>query len=159
MAITLYELTEEWRNFELEIDEETGEVLNSEELDALQLSRDAKIENCLYYLKNLEAEADIYKAEKMRLYKKQQQTEKKVQYMKDYLAFCLNGQKWSNSNCPLKVSYRKSETVEVASDAIIPDEFLSFEPKIDRMGLKGAIKNGAEIKGVTLVEKQNMQIR
>ena len=36
---TLYELVKEIENFDLQIDEETGELLNIDELDALQLER------------------------------------------------------------------------------------------------------------------------
>ena len=36
---TLYQLVKEIENFELDIDDTTGEILNMDELDALQLER------------------------------------------------------------------------------------------------------------------------
>ena len=42
----------------------------------------------------------------------------------------------------------------------VPDEFLAPQPpKVDKVGLKKAVKGGAVIDGVTIVEKQNIQIR
>ena len=41
--MTLYELNEAMKNFDLEIDEETGEILNAEELDLLTLEHDMKL--------------------------------------------------------------------------------------------------------------------
>lgn len=58
------------------------------------------------------------------------------------------------------VSYRKSETVEIADLNAVPDEFLAPQPpKVDKVGLKKAVKGGAVIDGVTIVEKQNIQIK
>ena len=56
--MTLYELTEAMRFFDLEIDEETGEILNGDELDLLQMDFDQKLKNCVYWYKNQKAEAD-----------------------------------------------------------------------------------------------------
>ena len=42
----------------------------------------------------------------------------------------------------------------------MPDEFLAPQPpKVDKVGLKKAVKGGAVIDGVTIVEKQNIQIK
>ena len=52
---TLYEINEKLLNFEFEIDEETGEILNAGELDNLELARDEKIENLCLYIKKSES--------------------------------------------------------------------------------------------------------
>jgi uncharacterized Zn ribbon protein len=50
--------------------------------------------------------------------------------------------------------------VEVEEGANIPDEFLRFkEPEIKKAELKNALKKGTKIQGVSLVEKQNIQIK
>ena len=59
--MTLFELNDALRNFNLEIDEETGEILNAAELDALEMQRDEKIENIALWIKNLKAEAEAVK--------------------------------------------------------------------------------------------------
>ena len=45
------------------VDMDTGEILS---LDALQMEREQKLENVACYIKNLTADADALKAERMR---------------------------------------------------------------------------------------------
>ena len=47
--MNLYELNKAIADFDLEIDEETGEVLNADELDQITLARDEKIENIAFF--------------------------------------------------------------------------------------------------------------
>ena len=53
------------------IDMETGEVIDAEKLDALNIERDAKIENVVLWIKDLKAEAEAIKAEKLTLAERQ----------------------------------------------------------------------------------------
>ena len=46
------------------IDNETGEIIDVEKLEELQLEREAKIENVALWYKNLLSDAEAYKAEK-----------------------------------------------------------------------------------------------
>ena len=50
--MNLFELNQALMDFELEIDEETGEILNADALDSLELERDTKIENIALYQSN-----------------------------------------------------------------------------------------------------------
>ena len=67
----LYELERALQEFELEIDEETGEILNMEDMDALQMERDIKVENIALWIKNLLSDAEAYKREKESFYAKE----------------------------------------------------------------------------------------
>lgn len=57
---TLYELAEELENFELEIDEETGEVLNLADLDKVEMEFKKKVEGICLWIKNLKADASAW---------------------------------------------------------------------------------------------------
>ena len=46
------------------IDFETGEILDTDALEALQMEREAKLENIALWVKNLMSDAAAYKAEK-----------------------------------------------------------------------------------------------
>lgn len=48
------------------VDQETGEIIDFEQLDALQMDRERKIENLACYIKNLKAEEAAFSAEKRR---------------------------------------------------------------------------------------------
>ena len=52
---TLYEIDESIKAL---IDEETGEIADFEAFEALNLERDAKLENIALYIKDLKADAE-----------------------------------------------------------------------------------------------------
>lgn len=160
--MTLYELTEAMRFFDLEIDEETGEIMNGDELDLLQMDFDQKLKNCVYWYKNQKAEADALKAEKMKLAKRQQTAERKVEWMKRYIAECLGeGKKFApEDDVTVRISWRKSKTVECEDVFQVPDEYLRYkEPELDKKRVTDALKAGEVVPGCELVEKQNIQIK
>lgn len=160
MSMTLYELTEAMRDFDFEVNED-GEIVNADELDQLQLDRDEKLKNCVFYYKNMLAEAEALKAEKMRLAKRQAVSEHKAQRMKEYLAFCLNGEKFApEDDVRVRITYRKSEQVECPDWTVVSDEYLRYkEPELDKAKVKKALKAGEKVNGCVLVEKQNIQIK
>lgn len=49
----LYEINSQIENFEFEIDDFTGEILNAGELEGLEVERDAKIESLALWYKNM----------------------------------------------------------------------------------------------------------
>lgn len=155
---TLYELADELKNFNFQIDEDTGEILNAEELDHLQMQRDEKIENICLWIKNLKADAEAYKNEKNSFAVKQKQAENKAESLKAYIQYILDGQKFKTDR--ITVSYRKSEVVQCDDISKLGSEYIRMkEPEIDKTKLKKALKDGVEIEGCRLIENQNMQIR
>lgn len=61
--MTLYELDERIKNFELDVNED-GEIVNTDDLDKIEMERAEKIENVALYIKNARADRDALKAEK-----------------------------------------------------------------------------------------------
>lgn len=155
--MNLYEVTKEFENFEFEFDED-GVVVNEEELERVELDFNTKLENCIKWYKNCVAEAEALKEEKLKFTDRQKKAERQAESMKNWISYCLKGNKWHSKDNLYGVSYRKSEVIEISNDAILPEEFVEYIPKLDKAGIKKAVKNGAEFKGVELVEKQNMQI-
>lgn len=157
--MNLYEINKLMEDFEFQFDEETGELLNADELDTIELERNEKIANCIYFYKNKLAEAEALKAEKMRLADRQKRAEKQADRMKEWLTYCLNGEKWQSADKILKISYRRSDEV-VADINEVGDEFLRYKlPELDKSKIKKALKNGEEVPGAELIEKINIQIQ
>ena len=155
---TLYELTEALANFNFEIDDETGEILNAAALDEIALERNVKIENIALWIKNLTSDAEAYKREKDSFTKKEQQAKKKIESLKNYLSLNLPGENFNTDR--VNISWRKSESIEIEDEAQIPEEWLIPQaPKVDKVGIKAAIKNGELVPGVFIQEKQNIQIK
>ena len=157
--MTLFEINDALLNFEYEIDEETGEILNAGALDELELARDEKIEGVGLWIKNLEAEAKAVKAEKDAMADRQRRLEKKAESLKGYLAYALQGEKFSTPR--IAMSWRRSESVAITDEYLVPDEFqnITVIKKPDKKVIRDALKAGKDVMGCQLVEKQNLQIK
>lgn len=137
--------------------DEEGNVIDAELKAYLEEYRDEAIENIAMGIKEAKAEAEAIKDEEKALAQRRKARENKASGLTKYLSDYLAGRKFSTPK--VAISYRKSEAVEVASEASIPDEFRIPQPdKVDKVGLKKALKGGAVIEGVSLVERQNILI-
>lgn len=140
------------------VDVETGEIFDIDKLEELELARDVKVENICLWIKNLKAEAEALKAEKEVFAQRQKAAENKMESLKRYISGYLEGTAFESTK--VKVSFRKSEAVEIMEGAVIPDEYLRFkEPEINKTALKTALKSGVSIEGVHIIENQNIQIK
>ncbi len=157
--MTLFEINKAILEFDYEIDEETGEILNAEALDALQLAREEKIEGVGLWIKNLQAEAEAVKKEKDAMADRQRRLEKKAESLKDYLAYALKGEKFSTPR--IAMTFRKSESVLIPDEALLDDRFVNITmiKKPDKKLIKDTLKAGREVPGAELVTKQNLQIK
>ena len=152
---TLYEIDEEILNC---VDMETGEIIDVERLGQLQLAREDKVEGIALWIKNLLSDASAIKEEEDKLAQRRKVNENKAKNLKEYLSNFLNGQKFKTPK--VSISYRKSESVEVADLSKLDDDYLKFaEPTVDKTKVKKALKAGTVLQGVSLVENQNIQIR
>lgn len=164
--MTLYEINEQLLRCikvdeDLYVDEETGEMIDTDALDGLLMARDEKVLSIARWIKNLLAEAEAIKTEKQKLAKRQSAAENKAASLKEYLTKVV-GEGETFKDATAKISWRKSEVADVdvlrllASD--VKDKYVTFEPKVNKTDIKAALKKGEEIPGCALIVKQNMQI-
>ena len=139
------------------IDLETGEVIDPDRLEELQMERSQKIENVVLWIKNLESDALAIKAEKEALAKRQVAALAKAEQLKEWLGKALEGQKFSTARCA--VSFRKSEKTVVFDEGMVPSEYTKTKIEPDVAAIKKALKEGFEVSGCRLVESQNVQIK
>lgn len=89
MAFSLYEINSQIEQaWGAAVDPDTGEIINEEALqalDGLTMQREEKLENLALFYKNLSAEAEALKAEKMRLAARQAAAEKRQRVLKSTL--------------------------------------------------------------------------
>ena len=129
-------------------------------LDGLKLERTEKIENCVALLKNWEALETAIKAEETALRARRESLEKRAEWLKSYLGYCLQpGEKFETAKC--KISWRKSESVEILNEEKIPEEYLKTEivKKVDKKAIRDTLKAGGEVEGAELREKNNLTIK
>lgn len=140
------------------VDNETGEIIDIEMFDSLQMERDEKIESIALYIKDLKAEAEALKAEKLAFAERQKVAENKVESLKNYLAYALKGQAFKSTKAV--VSFRKTQQVDIPDIYALDENFLKYaEPTADKTAIKEAIKQGKTVAGATLVENTSIIIK
>lgn len=153
--MTLYEINDQIAAC---VDMETGEIIDQEALQTLELAFDEKVEGIALWIKNLLAEAKAIKEEKDNLAARQKACENKAESLKSYLAFALCGEKFKTPK--VSISFRKSESVRVNDISKLDDDYLKYTvPTVDKTKVKQALKAGIELQGVQLVTNQNIQIK
>ena len=159
MNMKLFEIDEAIENFIANnIDPETGEINNLEELEQLSALREDKLEAIALSYKNYVAELTALKTEKKNFDARIKRTEKAAESCKNYLAYALNGEKLKTSK--VTVSYRTSTQVVIAPGIKLPDEYLTFkDPEPNKTLLKEVLNEGATIDGCSLETKSNIQIK
>lgn len=141
------------------VDPETGEILDTETLTALEIERETKIENVALWVKNLRAEAEALKAEKNSFATRQAAAERKIERLEEWLKTATGCMKLSTVK--VAISFRRTESVEAPDANVLPDEYRRIKTtyEADKAKIKEAIKRGEQIPGATLVEKQNISIK
>lgn len=148
------------------IDTETGEIIDAEKLNELMIEREVKIENVALWVKNLLSDADAFKAEKDAFAEREKAARNKAENLKQWLSMALEGQKFSTSK--VQISFRKSEAVEIDDEEKFVnwaqkhgrDDLLNYkEPTVNKSAIKQALKLNAELQGVHIEQKNNIQIK
>ena len=141
------------------IDQETGEIIDEEKLNALEMEREAKIEGVILWRKDLIAEAEAIKAEIRNLSARVKSCENKAEQLKHYAEYNLAGEKFKTARC--SVSYRKTNSVVIDDIYKIDSRFFKDikEDWISKTAIKEAIEKGYEVAGAHQEEKQSIIIK
>lgn len=124
------------------VDTETGEVIDIEALEALEMERDAKIENIGIWIKELTANAEAIRAEKLKLAEREKSARNKAESLKGFLTVYLDGKKFETARVAIK--FRNVESVSVPDVAMLPAEYIrtKITNEADKTAIKNAIKAG-----------------
>lgn len=140
-------------------DPETGEIIDYEALDALRMEKDAKIEGVGLWLKDVNIEINAIDAEIKALEKRKAAAANKVTGLKSWLAYALNGGKFSSAKCV--ITCRTSQKVNVQKGAVLPPELTitKTEVKPNKAAIKEAIEAGQIIDGCTLITNVSATVK
>jgi len=160
----LYEIDQEILDC---VDMETGEILDSEKLDALQMERDRKLEGVALWVKDLNAEAAAVKEEADKLTARKKALDNKISALKTWLLYALRGEKLKTPRCNVYQTHSQKLTVENEGALIRflqslekPERFLRFkDPELRKDDIKKALKDGYEIPGAALEETESVVIK
>ena len=161
--MVLYEID---RALEALIDPETGELLDYEAFAALQMEREAKLENTALWVKDLAAECAALRAEEVKLAERRRVKENRAKRLRDYLTAALDGEKLETARCT--VSYRRAAALEV-TDLSAAAKYLEESgrrdlvtygaPALDKRGVMAALKTGEAVPGVEIVDRVSTIIK
>ena len=149
------------------VDQETGEIFDPEQLDALQIEREQKLEGVALWIKDLKAEAEAVKAEADKLNARKKAIDNKVEGLKTWLMYALGGEKLKTPRC--NVYQTHSQKVVIDDEKAMIDMLMSSpfgekflrmkEPEIDKNALKDSLKQGYEYEFAHLEETEGLVIR
>lgn len=156
----LYELVDAALDLQEQLEAgEMDEQAFTEAVDSIGL--DKKIESICGVLRNLEAEAEAFKAEKERLAAREKTARNAVDRLKAYLVVNVKtlGVKTVKAGT-FALSLGKSKSVEVLDATKIPAQYLIEQaPKVDKANISKALKDGVEVPGARLLESEYLRIR
>ena len=160
--MTIYEIDQAIQNL---VDPETGELLDYEAFEQLQMERDQKIDNVGAWIKDLQAQADAIQAEEKNLAERRRVINNRIADLKGYLDKALQGEKFTSAR--VAISYRKSTSVEVTDEEKLVKwakrnkfrELFQIRTTVNKTEIGKLLKAGKAVAGAELAEKVNIQIK
>lgn len=150
------------------LDAETGEILDVERLDALQMEREHKLEGVSLWVKDLTAEANAVKEEADKLTARKRALDNKITALKAWLLIALDGQKLKTPRCNVYQTHNTKVNV-IDEQSVVnwiqthckePEQFLKFTlPEIRKDAVKAELKAGKEIPGAALEATESVVIK
>ena len=149
------------------VDQETGEILDTARLDALQMEREKKLEGVALWVKDLKAEAAAVKEEADKLTARKKALDNKIERLKTWLLYALGGEKLNTPRCKVYQTHSQKLAVEDEGKLVRfletleePEQFLRFrDPELRKDEIKKALKADFEIPGASLEETESVVIK
>ena len=149
------------------VDLETGEIIDPAKLDALQMERERKLEGVALWVKDLKAEAAAVKEEADKLKAREKSLNNKIDGLKQWLLYALNGEKLKTPRCNVYQTHNQKVVIDDESALIdmlmsspSGEKFLRMkEPEIDKNALKDSLKQGYEYEFAHLEETEGIVIK
>lgn len=159
----LYEITADYDRL-CEMDMETDGDVSAflELLKTIEGNFDQKAENYCKLIKNLEAEAEGFKAEKLRLFKKQKAIENRIDAIIKYLKYESGkiievGSSRKVGLFTLRIQ-NNQEALEIENEFLIPSRYKVKTYEIKYEMVKDDLKKGKIIPGAKLVRGTSLRI-
>lgn len=158
--MTLYEMTEQAKYlYELLQAEEIDEAVVNDTLEAIGAGE--KVEDYCKLIKQFQYDAEMFGAEINRMKARKKAAENAVERMRTVLVMFLqaSGQDKVKAGT-FSVSTATTQAVQITDENAIPCRFLVEQPpKIDKAGIKEALKDGETVAGAELVNNTGVRIR
>lgn len=157
---TIYEMTEQAQELlELLTD---GEIDEQTFLDTIEgMGAIDKVENICKVISCLSADSQMFSDEIKRCQDRKRTVDNNITRLKKalYDFYIASGQKQLKAGT-FTVSSRKSTAVKITNEEAIPMDYFTIPlPKVNLTAIKKAIKEGKEVTGAEIEERESVQIR
>jgi len=160
-GISLYEITEAYKDLQYLLDESKGDELLVY-LDGIEVQMKDKVSQLVRFSRNLELTAGAIDTEIERLQGLKKSYENKSEQLKNYLSYSMQKHGIERVDTDIaKLSFRKSQTVEIENIEILPERFIvtRVSKSADKNAIKEAIVAGEIIDGARIANHLNLQIK
>jgi hypothetical protein len=140
----------------------SGEIDEQTFLDTLEaMGTEEKLESYCKVIRQLEADAEMFKAEKERMAKKQKVAENSIARMKTAIIGYLKAQNTDKSSAGVfTVALSTSKAVNITDESKVPVRFLVEQaPKIDKDAIRRELVDGGVIEGCELQINEGIRIK
>lgn len=148
------------------VDPETGELMDYDAFEALNLAREEKIEGMALWYKDMVAEARAIKEETDTLTARRRALENRADRLKSYLDYQLGGEKFQTARCSL--TYRKTSSLQVedgeklaqwCEDNGHEDCVRYREPEISKSAVAALIMSGVSVPYASIQEGRSLGVK
>lgn len=158
----LYDIDVNLRALWTKIAEQEGEITEEDMqmLNELEIAKNDKLEGYGVIIREMKSEIDECDAEMKRIKEIADRKKNAMERLKKSLQeFMIGNEIDKFESVKVKLSFRKSQSLEIEEDAIIPEDLMRIKKEPDKTAIKEFIVNGGELQGVHLLDKKNIQIK
>lgn len=158
----LYDIDVNLRALWNKIAEQEGEITEEDMqmLNELEIAKTDKLEGYGVIIREMKSEIDECDAEMKRIKEIADRKKNAMERLKNSLQeFMIGNEIDKFESVKVKLSFRKSQSLEIEEDAIIPEDLMRIKREPDKTAIKEFIVNGGELQGVHLLDKKNIQIK
>lgn len=155
--ITLYQLAAEHRDALARLEDlDLPPEAVADTLESLGGELEAKAQNVVAFLRNLETSAEAIKSAEKAMSERRKAIENRAAHLKQYVLDAMQHHGIQKIECPLfAISIAKNPpSVEIEDERLVPDDYRTSPPppppQIDKKLIAQAIKDGFEVPGARL---------
>jgi hypothetical protein len=163
--LKIYEISDALINAldNVRVDEETGEIVGTEELQAVQLSAEAKIVSTGKYLAMRRVTLEGMKQAAKNIQTRIKTEERRQAWLESQMLSAMQSLDSKLIEAPdVAIQVRQNpESVLIFDEAQIPADFIKakMETSIDKTAIKVALKSGKDVPGAKLTRTQKLVIK
>ena len=144
----------------MEIDTETGEILNADALHDVEAEATDKVESTALYLREYEAEIEATDAEINRLIERVNAMKRRRDHLKGQLLEAVQAT-GKVKTARVTVSIRRTSAVHIDDCANLPEAYVTTKTLVspNRTAIKQALQSGVAVPFCSLEERESVIIR